>query len=118
MPSYQFSSSAPIAASSTPSNGTFSQRYLSFVKDQEKGKNDKFSATAEAVCENPKEGCEFVIGYGHNITKNDPLMRATLTEAQATDLLINDLRAKRNVAQRVFDEVIGTGCFERLSQSQ
>ena len=89
---------------------------MNFVKKQEAAKG--FLPTAKKVREQPKDGCTHQIGYGKNIRPDSELMRKTLTEQDAINLLIKDLIEKRGVAKRIFDKTVGSGKFDMLSESQ
>jgi hypothetical protein len=44
------------------------------------------------VREDPKNGLTHQIGYGHSITVKDPLFGKTITEQQAFEVLIKDIK--------------------------
>ena len=89
---------------------------LDFVKKQEAAKG--FIATATEVPEDHKNGLTHQIGYGHSISKNSPLFGRTITEKEASDLLLSDLLKAQGIARKFFDGHYGSGKFDKLSQSQ
>ena len=91
---------------------------MDFLKKQEAGgEPGGFIASPKEVLEDPQDGNTHQIGYGHGINKDSPYFR-TITQKEATDLLVSDIIKKRAVAKSIFDQNVGSGKFDRLSQSQ
>ena len=92
---------------------------IDFVKQQEAGgEPGGFLATPKPVLEAPQDGNTHQIGYGHSITSSSPYFKKAITQKEALALLESDLIKAQGIAKRIFDDNVGSGKFDRLSESQ